>query len=420
MADLTIPDGSTLLHIGPHKTGTTTIQNALGENRDRLREQGVIYPGRLNHEMDTAMAVALGFVDPGKNFEAFVGRFDRWLAEIRAAEPRLAVFSSEFYADTKPERIPALLDRFERPVHVVITLRPIVRILASQWQQYMQNRMTYSFEEWLHAILDKPLPGKVTPSFWRRHRHDLLVKRWLDHLGPDRLSIVVVDERDHGFLTRSFEQLLGVESGTLVPSELRSNRSLTWEEVELLRAFNKRYKAAGGTADDYTRLIRFGAIREVQQGPPVGHKIRTPQWAIDRISELGAQMAAEIASYGVPVLGSLRDLADPSLAPEAGDNPPIAFVDVELAARLAAGLAHALGWIPGEREDRRVPGVVEQATAMRHRAANVVTRPGWADALRRDIANVERAMAEVERAAQAPRRAALRELARRAGLVRRR
>src|SRR5437016_5255870 len=40
------------LHIGTEKTGTTTIQSFLAQNRDRLREQGVMYPsapGNHNH-----------------------------------------------------------------------------------------------------------------------------------------------------------------------------------------------------------------------------------------------------------------------------------------------------------------------------------------------------------------------------------
>ena len=42
------PDGNgrRLLHIGPHKTGTSAIQGALFLARERLAAQGVIYPGQ--------------------------------------------------------------------------------------------------------------------------------------------------------------------------------------------------------------------------------------------------------------------------------------------------------------------------------------------------------------------------------------
>ena len=36
---------SFLVHIGPRKTGTSSIQHALQSRRDALRAQGVVYPG---------------------------------------------------------------------------------------------------------------------------------------------------------------------------------------------------------------------------------------------------------------------------------------------------------------------------------------------------------------------------------------
>ena len=39
--DLTLEAGARLLHIGPHKTGTTAIQGAFDLARGRLAEHGV-------------------------------------------------------------------------------------------------------------------------------------------------------------------------------------------------------------------------------------------------------------------------------------------------------------------------------------------------------------------------------------------
>ncbi|MFZ9278527.1 MAG: hypothetical protein ACO25J_05405, partial [Candidatus Limnocylindrus sp.] len=40
---ITLPVGSRLLHIGPHKTGTTALQNTLIWDRDKLPAQGLEY-----------------------------------------------------------------------------------------------------------------------------------------------------------------------------------------------------------------------------------------------------------------------------------------------------------------------------------------------------------------------------------------
>ncbi|NUR67161.1 MAG: hypothetical protein HOQ47_15480, partial [Streptomyces sp.] len=39
-----LPAGTRLLHIGPHKTGTTSIQGAMFAAKDRLGEHGVLWP----------------------------------------------------------------------------------------------------------------------------------------------------------------------------------------------------------------------------------------------------------------------------------------------------------------------------------------------------------------------------------------
>jgi hypothetical protein len=40
-----LPDGALLLHIGPHKTGTTAIQAALANGRPQLLRHGVVTRG---------------------------------------------------------------------------------------------------------------------------------------------------------------------------------------------------------------------------------------------------------------------------------------------------------------------------------------------------------------------------------------
>ena len=39
------------VHCGLHKTGTTAIQTAFAEHRDRLRAHGVLYPSRGSHQV---------------------------------------------------------------------------------------------------------------------------------------------------------------------------------------------------------------------------------------------------------------------------------------------------------------------------------------------------------------------------------
>jgi len=361
-----------------------------------MRAQGVVYPGVLDHAMSESMAAAVGRVEPGKRLAPFLAQWHGLRREIEdrllISGDRLGVLSSEFYADAPPERIRWVLDQLGPRTHVVVTLRPVARILTSQWQQYVQNRLTLSLDEWLRAILSSPEPGgAVTPSFWRRHRHDLLIDAWAEVVGPERITAVVLDEREKAFLPRSFEDLLGLERGTLTVPDLQRNRSLTYEEAELLRAFNIAWRDAGGHPGDYTRFVRFGAARELVDRPAAAdlHSIRLPGWAADRIAEIGAGVASRIAGSGIRVVGSLDHLSEPPVPPEIGDNAIVGALPVDSAATLAAGLITHLGRVQGRTNEDHEPGPVQAALVRRHRAVNALTLTGWADSLRADLAEVE-------------------------------
>ena len=177
--------------------------------------QGVRYAGRSRHSGTAVLAVT------GRpSFQRDSGpppmrSWDELAAEVRnAAEPRV-LLSSEFFADAEADRIPRIVEDLGREhIHVVVTLRPLARILASQWQQYVQSFMRLSYGGWLDGVLNQPR-GAVTPTFWRRHRQDELIERWAEVVGAGNVTAVVIDEHDHDHVLRVFEALLGLRSGTL-------------------------------------------------------------------------------------------------------------------------------------------------------------------------------------------------------------
>src|SRR5690242_12088452 len=190
-----LPPGTRLLHIGPHKTGTTSIQGALFAAKDRLGVHGVLWPAATLHPMEAVLAAC---ARPGMMGDAGPSE-KQWLRLVArvngAGRAVTSVISSEFFADAPDDatigRIVAQLggDR----VHVLVTLRPLARIMPSQWQQYVQNGLRMGYEEWLEHMLRKAPYDKPNPSFWHRHRHDRLVERWVGAVGAERVTVVVVD-----------------------------------------------------------------------------------------------------------------------------------------------------------------------------------------------------------------------------------
>lgn len=398
---MSLPAGTRLLHIGPFKTGTTTVQGAFDENRRALAEQGVMYAGRGSQPMSAALA-ATGRHLPTSTLEQGLERWRRILQEVHESDARAVVLSSEFFSQASPEHIRDIVSALGPQTHVVVTVRPLVRLMASQWQQYMQNRPSVGYddsldyEDWLRVILDDPEQRAITPSFWDRHRHDRLIATWAEVVGRDNITVIVVDESDKGMVLRAFEDLLGLAPHTLNLKQRGANRSLTLPEQELLRAFNKLYLEAGWSTGDYTKFIRFGAIRHLQtRRPAKGEpKLVTPAWAVEKVVAVGAEMVANIAAAGVRVMGDLDLLADASVASDVGENPAEVEVPAEIVARLAAGLIEQFASLPIAPARGRVVGELE-ASARAWKQQRMLERDPRA--LDRRLAETRAALAAVPR-----------------------
>jgi hypothetical protein len=334
-----LPAGTRLLHIGPHKTGTTAIQGALFAAKDRLPAYGVEFPAHTRHPMEAALAACARPAMMGDTVPTD-RHWTKLLEQVAATGARTSVVSSEFFADAEDGATAARIveqlggDR----VHVLVTLRPLARIMPSQWQQYVQNGLRMGYGDWLTHMLQKAPYEQPTPSFWRRHRHDRLVERWARAVGPERMTVVVVDDRDRGGLMRTFEALLGLPENLLRPVPDTANRSLTLAETEMLRNLNKEFRGNGLPDELYSTLIRNGAVMHMKNTcspTPRDVKIATPRWAADAAARIAAEMTDRIARTGVRVLG---DPAPLSAVPEppSGEGPEEASREPRIAPEVAA------------------------------------------------------------------------------------
>ncbi|MCX4592059.1 hypothetical protein OG819_20690 [Streptomyces sp. NBC_01549] len=302
-----LPPGTRLLHIGPHKTGTTSIQGALFAAKDAMAGHGVDFPAHSRHPMEAALAVCArpGMMGDTKPTE---GHWKRLVDAVHATGRRTSVVSSEFFADAPDdESIARIVDGLGRDqVHVLVTLRPLAKIMPSQWQQYVQNGLRMGYEDWLEHMLRKAPYEKPNPSFWRRHRHDRLVERWVRVAGAENVTVVVVDDRDRDGLMRTFESLLGLPDGLLEPVPDAANRSLTLAETEMLRKLNMEFRGNGLPDEVYSKMVRNGAVMHMKntcRPAPDDARITTPRWALEAAAGIGAEMAERIAVMGVRVLG---------------------------------------------------------------------------------------------------------------------
>ncbi|WP_405672239.1 hypothetical protein OG848_16930 [Streptomyces canus] len=361
-----LPAGTRLLHIGPHKTGTTAIQGALFAAKGLLPGHGVVFPAHSRHPMEAALAACarpamLGDTAPTEK------HWTRLLDQVGATGGKTSVISSEFFADAEDDdTIARIVEQLGREgVHVLVTLRPLVRIMPSQWQQYVQNGLRMGYEDWLTHMLRKAPYEQPNPSFWRRHRHDRLVERWARAVGAERITVVVVDDRDREGLMRTFEQLLGLPENLLQPVPDAANRSLTLAETEMLRNLNKEFRGNGLPDELYSKLVRNGAVMHMKNAcspSPEDVKILTPEWAVEAAAEIGAEMAGRIGDLGVRIVGDPGLLSAVPKAPVL-DAVPAPRMAPEVAARALYGALAAAAESPGRHTSPAKARTVHQTSS---------------------------------------------------------
>lgn len=329
--------GSRVLHIGAPKTGTTAIQTAQGQLRaevaEGLIEHPISIPGTPLEQARAALAVMQRSTGWTNDYQAVPAKYwDRMVRRVREA-PGTVFVSSEYLCEADRPTIRRMVDELaDGDVRVVLTLRPLARILPSAWQQYLKSGHELPYQRWLKAVLADPPKASVTPSFWPRHDQGAVIDRWAAEIGADRLTVIVLDPDDRALLLRSFDTLLALPTGTLANMSVgQQNRSMTAAEAELFRQVNIALRRNRLPYEDYSHLIRYGAImrtvERVRPGPGEA-LLDTPAWALNRAIELGTGYGERIEALrlaGLTVIGDPRRLRD---APEPEPVSTVASPDV--------------------------------------------------------------------------------------------
>ena len=171
-------DGGVLMHIGPHKTGTTALQHSLAAARPKLAAQSILYPGTAaNHYRATR--------------ERVDGSPERWqqlIGEI-AESGQPAIISSEYLDRVDRELAPELVAELGGRVRILITLRPLATIIPSLWQQHVKCGTAADLAPWTSDLF-RSGPEHVS---WRSVDHLGLIRQWQDSVGDDRVLILIGD-----------------------------------------------------------------------------------------------------------------------------------------------------------------------------------------------------------------------------------
>lgn len=141
------------IHIGPPKTGSTSLQFALARNRDLLRSEGVLYPESHGQDPNQQFAAAVDLAASSKT-QMKLSRFSRalfddatWYAgawanllEVTRHHDGPVIWSSEAFTYLDDQGVSLLADAVrDFPTKIVLTRRAISHQLVSAYVEHTRH-----------------------------------------------------------------------------------------------------------------------------------------------------------------------------------------------------------------------------------------------------------------------------------------
>ncbi len=295
------------LHIGLPKTGTTYLQHVLWENKERLREHGVLLPGRhrrrhllasLDVREDPNLSRRPG--DVARPWQDLVDELMAWDGD--------AEISHEFFAAASTPQVQRIVDDLAgRELHVVVTARAMTELGVSRWQEDVKNGGT-------RGVDDYPARDDYDPTDeWGWGSFDLadILDRWSAVVPPERIHVLVVapGAGAPSELWLRFAEVMGLDGTEFEVPEAPVNTSLGLVEVELLRRVNAKLEGFG-SAMARGRWIR-GYLAEGDILPSRREKFRAGDAKASDLRRRGERAVELLRAGGYDVRGDLQALLPP-------------------------------------------------------------------------------------------------------------
>jgi hypothetical protein len=223
-----------VLHIGLHKTGTTSIQRFLHVNYEALLRQGVLYPlaGRLRkdgerHESHLMLAWSV--------VERYARKYDVRLSEkpwmklreeIEEKKPDRVVLSSEFFWPATTQEIQTIRGYLSGySVRTIVYVRDPVNYAVSSYKQAVKAG---GYEDTIVKF--------VTERLWQYDTHGVL-SRWESVFGKKSVSCYKY-ERCRSRLTEHFVEAAHIHWSDQLSSVEPKNVSPPDNVVHFIRRLN--------------------------------------------------------------------------------------------------------------------------------------------------------------------------------------
>src|SRR4051794_5756755 len=341
------------VHIGLPKTGTTYLQTVMWADRERMRAQGVLLPGR--ERRDHLWTTRIIREDP--NLATYDERVrESWgvLKEEIAAWDGTALITHEFFGGASAEQAAEMVAELApAEVHLVVTAREPVGLYSGGWQESLKNRDARTFPEFAEAEVSE---SSMSVWNWRTLDLRLVLERWAPTVPAERVHVLPLPPpgSPRTLLWQRFAGLVGLDPDSFDLSATFPNESMGLAEAETLRRINDHLKD-----DDFERPFDRGVyIRTFLADERLATRDGEKYWPTADILEECRRRArdavAHVEAAGYDVIGDLRDLLVPdALEPRRAVDSVTEAEVADVATAVAGRMLHDVRRIRTERNALR-------------------------------------------------------------------
>ncbi len=301
------------MHVGAPKTGTTYLQDRLGNNVKSLAAHDVHLPTRAPL-MSSGMfhfRAALDLMDQdwGGTPGHAEGSWDAMVRRVRRASGA-SIISHEILAPAAPEHVARLKSDLGAAdgteIHIVYSARDLARQAPAGWQESVKQGRRWKFGRYLSRIRN----GR--PWFARAFDLPRVLTTWGNGLPPAQIHVVTVPQAealtaDPDLLWNRFCRAFEIDPEWAPEDSERTNASLGSAETQVLRALNERIGRSTRNNPGYDALI-LGMLADESLGGSDSPPILLPPKFYDWARERGEAWVEWLEQSGVDVVGDAAEL----------------------------------------------------------------------------------------------------------------
>jgi len=216
------------IHIGLHKTATTTIQRSLFKDSKKLKKSGWLCPSSgASFPLSSAQHNIASQLSGHRKFRAKMGGIEDLIEEVKESKYLNFIVSSEELSRLSDQQIKSLYDHLaDYSVSIIVYLRRQDLMLQSTWSEIVKKGNTRdTFENWIQKKLRT-----------RKEDYYSLINAWEKSFGFENILVRPFEKKQFdGDIYQDFLKTCGVLDYEKFNIAERANVSPSYKSLEMTR-----------------------------------------------------------------------------------------------------------------------------------------------------------------------------------------